>query len=155
MPARGRSPEPGGPGSRAAATVPDGVHESSADIDERWDRLTRRPAPGWPSFRWRTIGAVLDLPRDEVERLCRQFGVTRLAVFGSAVTEAFDPERSDLDVLVEFADDVPDLFDAYFGLREGLEVLADRSVDLVMASAVRNPYVARSIAETQLDLYAA
>mgnify|MGYP001193114751 CR=1 FL=1 len=119
------------------------------------DVLTGLVATGWRSFRWRSIGAVLDLPRDEVERLCRQFGVVRLAVFGSAATEAFDPERSDLDVLVEFASDVPDLFDAYFGLREGLELLAGRSVDLVMASAVRNPYVARSIADTQLDLYAA
>jgi predicted nucleotidyltransferase len=98
---------------------------------------------------------MLDLPGDEVERLCRRFGVARLAVFGSAVTEAFDPDRSDLDVVVEFSDEVTDLFDAYFGLREGLEVLAGRSVDLVMASAVRNPYVARSIAETQRALYAA
>jgi predicted nucleotidyltransferase len=137
-----------------AATVADG-----AQIVDRHRRAVG-PAhaatrPRLAVGRWRSIGAVLDLPRDDVERLCRQFGVTRLAVFGSAVTEAFDPERSDLDVLVEFADDVPDLFDAYFGLREGLEVLADRSVDLVMASAVRNPYVARSIAETQQDLYAA
>jgi uncharacterized protein len=91
-----------------------------------------------------------------VERLCRRFGVARLALFGSAVAESgFDAERSDLDVVVEFIDDVPDLFDAYFGLREGLEGLAGRSVDLVMASAVRNPYVAQSIAETQRDLYAA
>jgi hypothetical protein len=98
---------------------------------------------------------VLDLPRDEVERLCRRFVVTRLAVFGSALTDAFDAERSDLDVLVEFADDVTDLFDAYFGLREGLEALSGRGVDLVMASAVRNPFVARSIEETRQDIYAA
>ncbi|MCC5951047.1 MAG: nucleotidyltransferase domain-containing protein [Acidimicrobiia bacterium] len=96
------------------------------------------------------------MPRDEVERLCRHFGVSRLALFGSAVSEAaFDPDRSDLDVVVEFGADVPDLFDAYFGLREGLEALVDRRVDLVMASAVRNPYVAQSIADTQRDLYAA
>lgn len=98
---------------------------------------------------------MLDLPADEVERLCRRFGVSRLAIFGSAVTEDFDPERSDLDVLVEFADDVEDLFDAYFGLREALADLAGRPVDLVMASAVKNPYVARSIAETRRDLFAA
>lgn len=98
---------------------------------------------------------VLDLPVADVEQLCRRFGVARLAVFGSAVTEDFDPERSDLDVLVEFAEGVDGLFDAYFGLREALEDLVGRPVDLVMASAVQNPFVARSIAETRRDLYAA
>ena len=98
---------------------------------------------------------MLDLPADEFERLCRRFGVSRLAIFGSAVTEDFDPERSDLDVLVEFGDGVEDLFDAYLGLREALADLVGRPVGLVMASAVKNPYVARSIAETRRDLYAA
>jgi predicted nucleotidyltransferase len=107
------------------------------------------------SVGWRTIGDVIDLPLDEVERLCRRFGVARLALFGSAVTDDFDPGRSDLDVLVEFSPDARDLFDAYFGLREALEDLAGRPVDLVMSSAVKNPFVARSIAETRRDLYAA
>lgn len=98
---------------------------------------------------------MIGLPADEIERICRRFGVTRLAVFGSAATEDFDPERSDLDVLVEFSDGTDDLFDAYFGLREELEDIAGRPVDLVMASAVKNPYVLRSIAETRQDLYAA
>ncbi len=98
---------------------------------------------------------MIDLPATEIERLCRRFGVSRLALFGSAVTPDFDPEHSDLDVLVEFADDVDDLFDAYFGLREALADLAGRPIDLVMASAVKNPFVARSIAETRQDLYAA
>lgn len=98
---------------------------------------------------------MIELPRTEVEQLCRRFGVARLALFGSSVTDQFDPLRSDLDVLVEFDADVEDLFDAYFGLREALEHLSGRDVDLVMASAVKNPYVARSIAETKQDLYAA
>ena len=98
---------------------------------------------------------MIGLPAEEIERLCRRFGVARLAVFGSAVTEDFDPQHSDLDVLVEFTEDVDGLFDAYFGLREALEDLAGRPVDLVMASAVKNPFMARSIAETRRDLYAA
>ena len=98
---------------------------------------------------------MIDLPVDEIGRLCRRFGVARLAVFGSASTEDIDTERSDLDVLVGFTDDVDGLFDAYFGLREALEDLAGRPVDLVMASAVKNPFVARSIAETRRALYAA
>lgn len=40
--------------------------------------------------------------RDQLAKLCRQHGVRRLALFGSALGEDFDPERSDLDFLVEF-----------------------------------------------------
>ena len=42
--------------------------------------------------------------RAEIAALCRRFGVRRLAVFGSAARGAdFDPARSDVDFLVEFA----------------------------------------------------
>ena len=37
-----------------------------------------------------------------VHQLCRQFGVQRLDVFGSAAGEAFDPQRSDIDFVVDF-----------------------------------------------------
>ncbi len=40
----------------------------------------------------------------EITALCREFGVATLYVFGSATTEAFDPERSDVDLLVERGD---------------------------------------------------
>lgn len=69
----------------------------------------------------------------------------RLAVFGSAVTDRFDPERSDLDLLVEFSSDIQHPFRAYFGLKEELESLFERPVDLVEAGAVTNPYVSASI----------
>lgn len=58
--------------------------------------------------------------RDEVIALSQRFAVSSLAVFGSAVTGAFDPDRSDVDFLVEL--DPPagvSRFDAYFGLKGG------------------------------------
>jgi predicted nucleotidyltransferase len=39
---------------------------------------------------------------DELIALCKVFGISRLELFGSAATDAFDPERSDLDFLVEY-----------------------------------------------------
>lgn len=66
-------------------------------------------------------------------------------MFGSALSERFDETRSDVDFLVEFADDLTSRFDAYFGLNEGLEVLLGRPVDLVMPSALDNPYFAASV----------
>jgi predicted nucleotidyltransferase len=81
--------------------------------------------------------------------------VRRIRVFGSAVEDRFDDERSDVDLLVEFMPDVQDPFDAYFGLKEDLEKLFARRVDLVMAEAVRNPYFKAAATANAEDLYAA
>ena len=67
-------------------------------------------------------------------------------MFGSAVTDRFDPERSDVDFLVEFQHVAASLQN-YFGLKEALEELLGRPVDLVAPRALRNPYFA--------ELYAA
>ena len=46
--------------------------------------------------------------RDELADLCRRHGVARLDVFGSAARGVdFDPARSDVDLLVEFAPSTP------------------------------------------------
>lgn len=94
---------------------------------------------------------------EEVEGICRRHGVERLDLFGSASGEGFDSEGSDLDFVVSFERrDPPALFDRYFGLKEDLEVLFGRGVDLVMEEAVKkNPYFAESVAETRVPLYAA
>jgi hypothetical protein len=77
-------------------------------------------------------------------------------VFGSAAREDFDPDRSDVDLLVEF-ESLPEggYADAYFGLREALETLLGREVDLVAASALLNPYVKADVERTKALLYAA
>lgn len=98
---------------------------------------------------------MLELDRTAIADLCRRFGVRRLAVFGSAGTDRFDPERSDVDFLVEFAEDVPGGISAYFRLKEALESLLGTPVDLVEPRALENPYFAASVRETVEELYAA
>ena len=46
--------------------------------------------------------SIIESRRDEVRMLCRRFGVQSLDVFGSAAGEAFDPQRSDIDFVVDF-----------------------------------------------------
>lgn len=99
--------------------------------------------------------AVLTEHRDEVVALCQRFGVRRLAVFGSAVSDEFDPARSDLDFLVEL--DAPEgmsRFDAFFGFKESLEALLGYPVDLVDPLALDNPYFAAGVGQTLKELYA-
>lgn len=100
------------------------------------------------------IPAIADEPR--LREICRAFGVQRLEMFGSALRGDFDPERSDVDFLVEFAPLPAGSYSSnYFGLMEALEQLFERPVDLVVGSAIRNPYFRESIGRSKALLYAA
>lgn len=99
---------------------------------------------------------IIEAHRDKVTELCRQYHVRQLEVFGSGVRQDFDPSRSDVDLLVEFEPGSSlKALDQYFGLKESLESLLGRPVDLVVAGAVRNPYLRASIARDRETLYAA
>ena len=88
--------------------------------------------------------------------LCRRFGVRRLEVFGSATTDAFDPERSDVDLLAEFENtDAGTYADRYFAMREAVTALLERDVDLLTPGSIENPYIRRSIEKSKRLLYAA
>ena len=77
-------------------------------------------------------------------------------MFGSAASPQFDPERSDFDFLVEFDELPPGSYaTAFFGLLEDLEQLLERPVDLVVPSAIRNPYFRESVEASRALLYAA
>jgi predicted nucleotidyltransferase len=101
------------------------------------------------------MASVLDSHLAEIPNLCRRYGVSRLELFGSATTEEFDPERSDFDFLVEFDADSSRLFDRYFGLKESLEALYGRRVDLVTVASLRNPYFINAINKSRQLVYAA
>jgi predicted nucleotidyltransferase len=91
----------------------------------------------------------------QIDELCSRYGVRSLYLFGSAVRDALK-EESDLDFLVEFDNPIVEgYFDRYFGLRESLEEMFGRSVDLVVESAIRNPYFRQSVEQTRVLLYAA
>ncbi len=47
-------------------------------------------------------GPLTTLDPKLLDNLCRRFGVARLQVFGSVLRQDFDPDRSDVDLLVEF-----------------------------------------------------
>lgn len=100
--------------------------------------------------------AEIQRHRAGIEDLCRRFHVRRLEIVGSATRDDFDPSRSDFDLIVEFApDQTRRALDAYFGLQEQLETLLERPVDLIMAGAVKNPYVRADLDRSRVLLYAA
>jgi len=93
--------------------------------------------------------------RAALESICRRFNVTRLELFGSAATDAYRSDRSDLDFVVEFAKDanLGSWLAGYFDLQQALEGLFDRPVDLVFLSALKNPYFVQSVNKTRRVVY--
>ena len=99
---------------------------------------------------------LVDSRRAEVAQLCKRLRVRHLDAFGSAVTGGFDPETSDFDFLVEFESlEQGQYADAYFSLKEGLEAIFGRAIDLVTESSLVNPYFRRSVEATRERIYAA
>ena len=99
--------------------------------------------------------ALVDSRKKEIADICRRLAVRRLDVFGSAVGEAFDEVRSDIDFVVEFANhNQPGILDRYLALAEGLEALLHRPVDLVTTESIRNPYFRKAVESTREAVYA-
>ena len=99
---------------------------------------------------------LIDRHREQIAALCERFRVRRLEVFGSAASGTFDPHRSDVDFLIDFGEAYePSLVNRYFGLKEALEALLGRSVDLVMTGALKNPYFIESVNRTRKPVYEA
>ena len=98
---------------------------------------------------------LIDRHLDEVAALCRRAGARRLDTFGSAVRADFDPQASDLDFLVEFDDVPPAAYaKAYLALKDGLETLFGRPVDLVTGSSLANPYFRERVNAERQTVYA-
>ena len=92
--------------------------------------------------------------KHEIVRLCLEFGIRRLEFFGSAVSDEFDQE-SDIDCLIEFEKNGGNYFDRYFDLKYALEAVFDRKVDLVVDSAIKNPYFRDAVNASRQIVYAA
>lgn len=101
------------------------------------------------------IPAVMDRT-DELKSLCRRHRVLRLDLFGSAATNLYRSDESDLDFIVEFKPEAIAMYaNSYFGLLEDLEQLFGKPVDLVVDSAIENPYFLKSVEETRTPIYEA
>ena len=89
----------------------------------------------------------------EIQKLCNKYYVTELYVFGSILNDKFSKD-SDVDFLVKFAGvDPKEYFDNYMDLKENLEKVLSRQVDLVETQTLKNPILKRSINRNKVILY--
>jgi predicted nucleotidyltransferase len=97
---------------------------------------------------------LIEEHRDQIQALCRQYGVLRLDLFGSAATGTFDAETSDLDFVATFANtDKPGYADRYLDFAEALEALFHRPVDVIIDRSIRNPHFRQAVDATRQPVY--
>ena len=102
------------------------------------------------------MNKIITHNQDALRQLCRQYHIKKLEVFGSVTRDDFDAEKSDIDFLVEFNPmDSASYADNYFNLHSALQQLFETSVELVVASTIKNPYFLESIEADRSFLYAA
>ena len=100
---------------------------------------------------------AIEFDHDAVEEFCRKWRIKEFALFGSVLTDEFNAD-SDVDVLISFEDPKPDLGPwggAWETMREELQALFGRRVDLVEKKLVRNPFRRHHILTTRRVIYAA
>ncbi|MDE6802789.1 MAG: nucleotidyltransferase domain-containing protein [Muribaculaceae bacterium] len=97
---------------------------------------------------------LIELNISRIREICRRYRIRSLAVFGSILTDRFS-DRSDVDLLVDFEDDVnhDNYTDNYFGLHDDLRTLLGREIDLVDNKAVSNRYFREELDETKQLIY--
>jgi predicted nucleotidyltransferase len=91
---------------------------------------------------------------DALVDFSRRHKLRELSIFGSALREDFRPD-SDVDILIELDAGEPMTIERYLAMRDELERLFGRPVDLVEKPLIRNPYRRREILRTREVLYAA
>lgn len=93
---------------------------------------------------------------ESIRHLFKKHQVVEAFLFGSAARDELK-DNSDIDILLTFSEDISlyDYADNYFELKDALESLLKRKVDLVTAKSLKNPVLKENINETKKHLYAA
>lgn len=67
---------------------------------------------------------------DDLASICRRFKIARLSFYGSVLRDDFDPDRSDVDVLVQFAADADKSLFALVDIQDALTALFGRQAHI-------------------------
>lgn len=101
-----------------------------------------------------TVIETIQQNRRAIADACRQFGVGRLEVFGSAARGDFNAQESDLDFIANFLPPLhPGVADRFFGLADALERIFSRPVDLLTDAMIRNPVLREEVNRNRSLIY--
>ena len=88
-----------------------------------------------------------------IKRLCKEYRVKNFYVFGSVLTENFSSD-SDIDFVVDFDENDPIKYtDLYFQLKDQLERVLKRQIDLIEERGINNSFFKKEIDESKVVIY--
>jgi predicted nucleotidyltransferase len=99
----------------------------------------------------------IHLDREKIAAFCRKWQIVELSLFGSVLRDDFRPD-SDVDVLVTFAPGVQPDLPRFLDMKEELESLYGRRVDVFTRRTIersQNPLRRRDILESARKVYEA
>lgn len=94
--------------------------------------------------------------QEALTQLCQRYQVAKLYLFGSAATDTFNPQKSDIDFIVQFEERPlrpEDQGQRYWDLLAALEQLLGRPVDLLTNKKFDNPYFQQEVEKTKTLIY--
>ena len=88
-----------------------------------------------------------------IKQLCKEYRVKNFSVFGSVLTNNFSAD-SDIDFVVDFEENDPIKYtDLYFQLKEKLEQVLKRQIDLIEERGIKNSFFRKEIDDSKVVIY--
>ncbi|WP_232333082.1 nucleotidyltransferase family protein [Mariniflexile maritimum] len=86
--------------------------------------------------------------------LCKSHNVSKLYAFGSSITDKFNEQSSDIDLLIEIDYDDPiERGENLMNIWDKFEQFFQRKVDLLTTTSIKNPILRKSIDSTKILIY--
>lgn len=96
---------------------------------------------------------TLEIPLDSIQTLCEKHHVEKLYLFGSAAKGTMT-EGSDVDLLVKFKEmKTSEYFENFLVLKNELQGVFGRKIDLVELKTLKNPVLIDSINQSKELIY--
>lgn len=96
---------------------------------------------------------ILEIPLDSIQTLCEKHHVEKLYLFGSAAKGTMT-EGSDVDLLVKFKEmKTSEYFENFIVLKNELQGVFGRKIDLVELQTLKNPVLIDSINQSKELIY--
>lgn len=90
---------------------------------------------------------------ERIKQLCKEYRVKNFSAFGSVLTDNFSSD-SDIDFMVDFYENDPIKYtDLYFQLKDKLELILKRQIDLIEERGIKNPFFKKEIDESKVMIY--
>ena len=96
---------------------------------------------------------IEEIKLKQIQELCKINKVKSLFAFGSVLRSDFN-ESSDIDLIVDFNEKDPIKYtDLYFNLKDKLETILTRNVDLLEERAIKNKFFREELDNTKVKIY--